>query len=268
MTKRTLILSAAIFAAAVSISGCKSKSYEKVDLTSIHTESAQESETETMAATTAAQETKETVAEDKISGVSASLTTYTSGKISIQYPLVSYPGSTSKETAANQLLKDNALSVLKGYGVDEEKDSLEVECKIISMDRRRITAEYTGLYSPEGAAHPVNLFFTNTIDFDENANVRLTDYCDSATLADYLLSDQCQLVNVEDEYKADVLASLQQDSKDYYVTLLNGADFSNESSDSFPEAFSYEKQGLVYFSVPVIHALGDYVVIKYTPETK
>ena len=32
--------------------------------------------------------------------------------------------------------------------------------------------------------------------------------------------------------------------------------------------FSYEKQGEIYFSIPVSHSLGDYAIVKFTPETK
>ncbi|MFR5602391.1 MAG: hypothetical protein ACLTKI_08675 [Lachnospiraceae bacterium] len=267
--KRKLILPFLILTAALAVSGCKSKSYEKIDLTSTHTEASKDSEKETLAETaTAPTQPEETTVGNAEASVTASLTSYSTGEISIQYPVVSYKDSSSKETKANQLLKDNAMSILTAYEVDESKDSLELECQVISIDRKKICAVYTGLFTADGAAHPQNLFFTNTVDFDDGTNIRLMDYCDAATLADFILSDECQFYNVSAELDKELRKSVKTQDKDYYESLFKQADFSVEENAAFPESFSYEKQGLIYFSIPVQHALGDYAIVKYTPETK
>ena len=52
---------------------------------------------------------------------------------------------------------------------------------------------------------------------------------------------------------------------------MEGAENHPKNSDEavkFPEVFSYEEQGTIYVSIPVPHALGDYALIKYTPDTK
>ena len=37
---------------------------------------------------------------------------------------------------------------------------------------------------------------------------------------------------------------------------------------TWPDSFSYESEGDLYFSVPVPHALGDYVIVEYDVTTK
>ena len=50
--------------------------------------------------------------------------------------------------------------------------------------------------------------------------------------------------------------------------VFNSADFPLSSETQWPESFSYEKQGTIYFSLPVPHALGDYVLVAFDPTTK
>ena len=58
-----------------------------------------------------------------------------------------------------------------------------------------------------------------------------------------------------------------------YQACLENADFPlTKSSDgktlTWPDSFSYESEGDLYFSVPVPHSLGDYVIVEYDVTTK
>ena len=123
------------------ISGCGKKN-EKIDLSSTHTTAA-----ETMAPSFSPKETESSAgitlepgidnAVNSNSGTSASgngsgaavtknqvktsLTTYTSGKVSIQYPVVENLDNASD---INALIKKNALSIVDAYDIDEAKDTL------------------------------------------------------------------------------------------------------------------------------------------------
>ena len=55
---------------------------------------------------------------------------------------------------------------------------------------------------------------------------------------------------------------------DILTEVFNGADFPLASDTVWPESFSYEKQGRIYFSLPIPHALGDYVIVEFDPATK
>ena len=156
--KRTLIIPALILAGVCAVWGCGSKN--KTDLTSAHTTAAAEtmapsqtepSEEESVPEVTAADESSESEGSSSFSGVTVD--TYSSNNISIEYPSVS-DSLSSNASAVNELLKNNALSVISAYGIDEASDSLSVDCKIISANKQRLTAVYTGELSVSGGAHP------------------------------------------------------------------------------------------------------------------
>lgn len=271
--KKILIgsIGALVVAGGVAIGLILSKTPEKADLSTIHTEAATKAPRETLPppsteapTTQAPEETKENA-----SSVSVSLDTYTSGKISIQYPVVSQMEDASKETKINELLKSNALSVIKAHDLDEEKDSLEIKCKVISADRKRITVTYSGILTAENAAQPLNLFFSNTLDLLQVQNMGLSDFTDAYTMAGYVLSEDVTFYNTTAESEIAAREYFQKDlSMDKLTLIFDGADFPLDKEGSWPSSFSYEKQGTIYFSVPVPHALGDYVIVSFDPSTK
>ena len=56
--------------------------------------------------------------------------------------------------------------------------------------------------------------------------------------------------------------------KELWQTVFAECDFTSVKDGTFPQAFSYEKDGDIYLIVPVSHAAGDYALVKYSPETK
>lgn len=292
MKRYTVILTLSLVCA-LSLAGCGKKNQDKTDLTSTHTTAA-----ETMSPTTTAAETKETTAADKettdaaggetkkddskkadsASSVTTSIHTYTTGNISVEYPVVSNLSKAAVQEKINKLLNEHALEFIKAYGVNESKDSLTVKCRVVSADRRRLTAVYTGSYMPEGGAHPVSLFYTNTIDTALGEDMGLTNYADPYTLAGYVLSGDCQFVDADAALEKELMKVKNDTDIETYTEMFRRADFpwkapktTSKNSDEavkFPEVFSYEEQGTIYVSIPVPHALGDYALIKYTPDTK
>ena len=292
MKRYTVILTLSLVCA-LSLAGCGKKNQDKTDLTSTHTTAA-----ETMSPTTTAAETKETTAADKettdaagsetkkddskkadsASSVTTSIHTYTTGNISIEHPVVSNLSKAAVQEKINKLLNEHALEFIKAYGVNESKDSLTVKCRVVSADRRRLTAVYTGSYMPDGGAHPVSLFYTNTIDTALGEDMGLTNYADPYTLAGYVLSGDCQFADADAALEKELMKVKNDTDIETYTEMFRRADFpwkapkttSKDSDEAvkFPEVFSYEEQGTIYVSIPVPHALGDYALIKYTPDTK
>ena len=103
---------------------------------------------------------------------------------------------TSKKDKINELLKANALSFIKANDIDEANDTLDIKCKVISVDRKRLTATYTGTLSAKGAAHPVNLFYSNTVNLLQAQNLGLDDFTDAYTMAGYVLSDDVKFSGI------------------------------------------------------------------------
>ena len=195
--------------------------------------------------------------------VKTSLTTYTSGKVSIQYPVVENLDNASD---INDLIKKNALSIIDGYDIDEAKDTLNIQCKVMAADRSRITLTYTGTLTVSGGAHPSNVFYTNTIDVRNASSLDLPYLTDPAVLADYVLSADCVYQNSSPELKSSMVQINAGRNKTYYTNLFSKADFPYDGS--FPESFSYEYEGDIYVSIPIPHAAGDYVIAIFTPENK
>lgn len=263
-------IGAAIVIGGAAIGFVLSQTPEKADLSTIHTEAASEAPKETMAPSSAPETTAAETASQtsEASSVSASIKTYTSGKITIEYPAVDKMEDSTKQEQVNDLLKSNALSIIRVNGIDESKDSLAVKCKVVSVDRKRITAVYTGTLFSEGAAYPPNLFYTNTVNLTQVQDLGLGDFTDAYTMAGYVLSDDVVFSDLDAEMQAQVLEYRSTLDIDTINKIFAEADFPLSSETEWPESFSYEKQGTIYFSLPVPHALGDYVIVSFDPSTK
>ena len=283
--KKTMYLfaSAALFAA-LSLGGCKSR--EKIDLTGIHTTAA---ETMASSTTTAQKETaasagtgttgqKETAGSGTTAAgsqgsnastalsVRSKIATEKTGKVSIEYPILSNLRDDSMTKTVNALIKDQATRIVPDNELDTEKDTVSVTCKVVSLDRSKAILTFEGSMMRDGAAYPVNLFYTMTVDLNKGTLLGLSDYADAAAMAAYIRSEDCVLQ--KPAASKEVLTELAAMDAETLTEILKACDFSSAGKDTFPEAFSYENQGIIYVSVPVSHALGDYAIVRFAPDTK
>ena len=265
-TKKIIIgaIGAAVVVGAVSIGLIFGLAPADTDLSTIHIPEA--TEPATVEESSSVQES-ETVKEGT-TGISVQLETYSSGNISIQYPVVSQMNDSAKQDNVNELLKTNALSIIQANDLDETADTLTVKCEVISADRKRLTAVYKGDRMSNGAAYPVSVFYTNTVDLNQVRNLGLSDYTDGYTMAGYVLSDDVEFVGITQDQKEAFLEYRDSLDLDILTEVFNGADFPLASDTVWPESFSYENHGTICFSVPVPHALGDYVIVAFDPSTK
>ena len=273
-TNKKIILGAAgaaVVIGAASIGLILSRAPADTDLSTIHTQvetTAPETTDETVAVTESPSVTESETVKEAASGISVQLETYSSGNISIQYPVVSQMDDAAKQDQVNELLKTNALSIIQANDLDESKDTLTVKCEVISADRKRLTSVYKGDRMSEGAAYPVSVFYTNTVDLNQVRDLGLSDYTDAYTMAGYVLSDDVEFLGVTQEQKEAFLKYRDNLDMDILTEVFNGADFPLASETAWPESFSYESHGTICFSVPVPHALGDYVIVTFNPSTK
>lgn len=276
--KYTMTVTLLALSTACLVTGCKKK-HDKIDLSGSQ---AAEGTVQTAPASTTAAETEHS-SDIKIepgienaqsqgtsaggsaaaSSLSVKTETYQNGNISIQYPVIS---DDSARTGINEHLKENALSILNAYEVDETNDTLSITCRILSATKTRITVRYEGSYMPDGGAHPTTVFYTNTVNVSSGSDISLSSLVDPATLASYVLSDDCTFPEADVETVAAAKTFLKEEELSYYTTLFQNADFPYQGT--YPECFSYEYEGSIYFSLPVPHALGDCILAVYTPENK
>lgn len=280
MKRSSYIAASVTFAMVLSLSGCKSR--EKIDLTGIHTqEETTASGKETMASPDAAKPSETAVeikdAKDESEtqkgsdsslalSVRSKIATEKNGKVSIEYPILSNLKDKNSEETVNGLIKDAATRILTDYEVDSAIDTVSVTCNIVSLDRSKAVLTFEGSLMKNGASYPVNVFYTCTVDLSKEALLGLSDYADPYTMAGYILSDDCVLEKPSDSKEA--LEYLKTQDINTLWGILKEADFTSGADGRFPESFSYENQGNIYISVPVSHALGDYVIVRFTPDTK
>lgn len=283
--KYTMTITLLALATACLATGCKKK-HDKIDLSGSQ---AAESTVQTAPATTTASEenssenqtAQEITIEPAIehaagqsqgtsaggsataSSLSVKTETYQNGNVSIQYPVIS---DSSVNAEINAHLKENALSILKAYEIDETKDTVTITCKILSATKNRITVRYEGDCAGPDSMHPTAVFYTNTVNLSSGADIGLSQLVDPSTLAAYVLSDDCTFPEADAEIAAAAKEFLASMDQAYYTDLFQHADF--PYSGTFPECFSYEFEGSVYVSLPVAHAIGDYILAVYTPENK
>ncbi len=273
MRKQVTLFAMLMVCAAVSLSGCKKD--KDVDLTGIHTTAAETTPAaETMAAeTTAAIETTEAQKETEAAGSDAStalsvrskIATEKEGKVSIEYPILSNLRDDKTTETVNKLIKENATKLITDLELDPEKDNVTIACDVISLDRSKAVLEFKGSMKADGAAHPTGLYYTMNVDLSKGSLQGLSDYADAYTMAGYILSDDCIITKADDKKAAkEYLDTL--DVETLWETLKN-CDFTS-GSKGFPEAFSYVNEGIIYISVPVPHAIGDYIIVEFHPEGK
>lgn len=281
MMNRNLIIAAALSAvvivgSVVAVACSSRETPEPMDLSTIHTTADSQAQSSAAQTTEAAAEvTLESPSESaavvsKGESIAYEISLYTDANqsISVRYPTISNMSDKAKQEEINQLLKENALSVLQTLNVTSGNTELDISCQVPSISRKRITAVYTGTAYEDGAAHPVNLFYTNTIDLSSGKSLGFSDFADPYTMAGYVMSDDVQFDRLDGERLSGALAERAAMDVSFYTELFEHADFPLDDSETWPASFSYEKQGEIYFSIPVSHAIGDYVIVKFIPETK
>ncbi len=263
---------------AVAVSGCTRK-HEEVDLSGIHTSAARETmSSSTVAATSEPATTAAETASNShnpvgsAANVSAAVETYkdtSKGSVSIQYPVVSNLSDADTQKAVNELLFSNAVSIAETFR-DDETVTLDITCKVVAVDRSRLTAVYKGTCQIQDGPYPTQVFYTNTVDLKQIKSLGFNDYSDAYTMAGYVMSDDVQFYQAGSDLVRLLLEHRSAMSIEQYTQMFEQADFPLSTSEdaSFPESFSYTHEGVLYFSIPVPHALGDYAIVTFNMDGK
>lgn len=263
--RKKIVLTMLVLCAAFAFTGCKKK-VEKVDMDDITTTQESTTDAVTNEPTTTAPPSESTTA--AVKKAYAEENTYLHKNLGIKFPQIANMEDSDKQTTVNEQIKADIMSAIEGYKLNEEKDSLNLTYTVSSLDREKIVILYEGSYQKDGSSTATELFLTDTISLKTGKHTRLSDYVDAKTLSNLLASGgEYKVVTDDASQEKEIREYLAKQKATDLEKSLSNADFGGSSS-SFPTAFSYEKQGVIYFTVPVSHALGDYALIGYTPETK
>lgn len=109
------------------------------------------------------------------------------------------------------------------------------------------------------------IYFTNTIDLENNIDLTLSNYGDIETFAKYARSSDAEYVNIDSSKKAEVREYIRKTPLSTLIEDLKKSDFRNEQLTTWPKHFSYQdKDGNIYFTIKLTTKLGNYVIIKYS----
>lgn len=273
MRNKKMIVSITMFGifliSSLTLGACKK--HKEVDLSSIHTTAAS-TPAQTMASTkeAAPSTAASTEASTAAKAPKTLPKTYTEGNLKIEHPEIQGMEDEEKLLRINKLIEDNAKALVSGLGLDSQKDTLDIGFTVVSLDKKRMIITYKGTYSKKDGKDKINVFYTNNIDLNMEKNLGLNDFTDGYTMAGYILSDDVILADADENTINAFKAARNEKTIEEYTEIFNNADFSEkgEGNTLFPQSFSYVKNGDIYFSVPVDHSLGDYVIVKYSPSSK
>ncbi len=248
------------------LNGCKKKNSDSSE-TDVSSTTTQAAATETAAAASETTAAADTAAPSIVIDAGYSFQSSTSGKSSVQYPVLD-----DASDAVNELIQKNAQSILDAYELTDD-DTLTMTSEVLAQDKSRVTVIYQGTVTQKGS-EAVNIFCSNTVDLNKATNITLNDFADAYTLAGYVLSDDCYFTNLDESLSSSTKSELMKEknslSISQYTSLFEEADFpvSIDPNTLYPGSFSFEKDGVIYFTIPVSHELGDYAMVTYAPETK
>lgn len=205
------------------------------------------------------------------SPVKTQIKNFTEARASIQYPVLSGIKDNEKLNKINTLIEDNAKSIISTTGIDSTSDILDIKANIISSDRKRISICYTGTLQKADESNKVYILYSNTVDLESGENLALKDFADPYTIAGYILSNDVEVVSLNKNAYDYFMKNRNNTSIEEYTELLSEADFPLKNEDGvkvFPKSFSYVKNGDIYVSIPTECSAGDYVLIKFSPNSK
>ena len=119
-------------------------------------------------------------------------------------------------------------------------------------------------YTSVDSSKQTNIYYTNVIDLNTAKDIYL-NYYDNEFLND-LVKTTIEGDNaicdsgIFEKVKAYIKKNY---TKDKLMKLFKASDFRNTDLKSWPEIFTYELDGSIYYSLKVSNALGDYVIFKY-----
>ncbi|MCL2141187.1 MAG: hypothetical protein FWH42_05975 [Dehalococcoidia bacterium] len=186
-----------------------------------------------------------------------------SDKIKIDYPIFPTYG-----VDVNKMIKTEALRPLEAYSLIgfhtlEEVNArllMEASYEIKHETKDCISIAFSGLEYLEGSAYPVGMFYTVNIDLVAVKKIRLADrvVIDDNLMSALYRAAEKQLTSSQYEY---YIREDNYGDKGKLMLYLNSADADGEGFENY-RVFSYFTPNVVGIVLPIIHALGDYLIIE------
>lgn len=178
---------------------------------------------------------------------------FTDGEIHATYPQITGYEHESTHEEVNKAIEEHVMQLIESNKTEGEEMTLTISYEVKIINDALVSIAFSGDGNFEGAAHPWRFFSTLNLDtISSNPTVELDDYytLDEGFL-DALLANP---VSGEAEQQKEAVAQLKE-AKEETLAYLQGVDSGDLS-------FSYFTEDAVGICLPVIHALGDYMVFE------
>lgn len=181
--------------------------------------------------------------------------TYKYKEIEISYPQISNINS-QLISSISQQIKDDAISVLDGWYSGELDDlSVEISYTYELINEKILSICFEGLSYYKGAAYPSNHFYTSNIDISTGERLTAKDLLEINIGLIESIKKNAKYVN--GDTNKELISAAKQELEGYNATDML-ADIEN-SVTTGSNIYFYLKQPSLGISLPVVHALGDYM---------
>jgi hypothetical protein len=184
---------------------------------------------------------------------------YSIQDVSINFPQIIGLKDNSKQTQINDLLKNEALSIVENVYGDPEDVTIKIDYKVMMQTKNLLSIQYSGFGYSNGASYPTDYLYTINIDLEKVIKLRLSDLVkvDAGFVRKFRQykvekSPENEIKAVAFKYiieshtDADLITSFKRADSSY----LNGGTFSYLTNDSLG------------ISMEVPHVSGDHVEIE------
>jgi hypothetical protein len=188
---------------------------------------------------------------------------YQNKDIKISYPEILDLRDINKQKMINDLIKSEALNVLKCYEGVIDVLTLDIYYKIKLKNAKLLSIEYMGYGNVKDTAHPDNLFYTTNINLVKGSRIILKDL---VKINENFIKKFRE--GIYRKWKPDLnleLNSVINEIREGYknedlINYFNNADsLDNIGTENQSDTYSYLTKDSLGISIGITHALGDHV---------
>lgn len=181
---------------------------------------------------------------------------YVNNDISISYPQIANFTDEKSMRRVNELIKENALSVMEYYHTHDDL-TIDVEYSILWKSDRLLSVKYEGYGYLSGGPYPNNLFYTSNIDLHLLKVLKFSELIQVDSSFIEQVQKNSSSTNPEHAPFMDII---------FTEDLLQRVMLIDRAIDGFPNDFSYITENVIGLSFSVPHVMGDHMEleIKYS----
>ncbi|MTI47347.1 MAG: DUF4163 domain-containing protein [Firmicutes bacterium] len=173
---------------------------------------------------------------------------------SINYPQITGLSDTEKQDKVNNIIKEEALKVLKYYENPFAPVEVDIDYNITLQEPSVLSIQYSGLGIVSGVAHPNKLFYTTNIDIERGTRIRLKDIINiNSDFIQKFIGGDFTAVNDEQGQNID-LSTLSVEDLQREFTEADSLD--NIGTENQSDVYSYLTEDSLGISISVPYAVG------------